>query len=163
MIATDPDASVGEAFAAAGGAGNPATASWRSATTRRSHGAPPRLGAVPLVLRRLEGERRAPGTAAFSAASVAVREDDVAEQIPCGADIEQFLERIAAFKDAGFTHLALVQVGGDYQAPSSSGRSGSCSTPRAPYEHRLVQASSAAPGAFIWSSSIWTMVGSMRV
>ena len=58
-----------------------------------------------------------PGTAAFSAASVAVREDDVAEQIPCGADIEQFLERIAAFKDAGFTHLALVQVGGDYQAP----------------------------------------------
>jgi len=62
-----------------------------------------------------------PGTAAFSAASVAVREDDVAEQIPCGADIEQFLERIAAFKDAGFTHSHSSRWAGTTRPPSSSG------------------------------------------
>jgi G6PDH family F420-dependent oxidoreductase len=57
-----------------------------------------------------------PGTAAFDAASQMVTEDDVAEQIPCGPDVDRHLKAIQRFRDAGFTHVALVQVGGDQQA-----------------------------------------------
>ena len=57
-----------------------------------------------------------PGTAGFAAASESVTEDEVAEQIPCGSDVDRHLEAIAKFADAGFTHLALVQVGGEHQA-----------------------------------------------
>jgi len=118
MIATDPDASVGEAFAAAGGAGNPRYRQLAVSYDPDVHTARRRAWEqFRWFSAGWKVNAELPGTAAFSAASVAVREDDVAEQIPCGADIEQFLERIAAFKDAGFTHLALVQVGGDYQAP----------------------------------------------
>ena len=58
-----------------------------------------------------------PGTATFAAASASVRPEDVAEQIPCGRDIRRVLDGIRTFSVAGFTHLALVQVGGDHQAP----------------------------------------------
>jgi G6PDH family F420-dependent oxidoreductase len=56
-----------------------------------------------------------PGTAAFAAASRIVTEDDVAEQIPCGPDVDRHLDGIRRFAEAGFSHLALVQVGGDQQ------------------------------------------------
>ena len=56
-----------------------------------------------------------PGTAGFAAASRMVTEDDVAGQIPCGPDVDRHLEGIRQFADAGFSHLALVQVGGDQQ------------------------------------------------
>ena len=56
-----------------------------------------------------------PGTAAFTAASQFVRPSDVAESIPCGDDVAAVLEAASAFRDAGFTHLALVQVGGEHQ------------------------------------------------
>ena len=58
-----------------------------------------------------------PGTAAFAAASQYVRPEDVAGQIPCGPDVERHLDGIRRFADAGFTHLALVQIGGMHQAP----------------------------------------------
>jgi G6PDH family F420-dependent oxidoreductase len=56
-----------------------------------------------------------PGTAAFAAASRMVTEDDVAERIPCGPDVDRHLDGIRRFAEAGFSHLALVQVGGDQQ------------------------------------------------
>jgi G6PDH family F420-dependent oxidoreductase len=56
-----------------------------------------------------------PGTAAFAAASQMVTEDDVAERIPCGPDVDRHLDGIRRFAEAGFSHLALVQVGGDQQ------------------------------------------------
>ena len=56
-----------------------------------------------------------PGTAAFAAVSQTVTEDDVAEQIPCGPDVDRHLDAIRRFSEAGFSHLALVQVGGDQQ------------------------------------------------
>src|SRR6202011_4294956 len=52
-----------------------------------------------------------PGTAAFAAATQYVTEDDVARQIPCGNDVADFVESIARFKQAGFTHVALAQIG----------------------------------------------------
>ncbi len=39
----------------------------------------------------------------------------MADQIPCGSDVDRHLEAIGKFADAGFTHLALVQVGGEHQ------------------------------------------------
>jgi G6PDH family F420-dependent oxidoreductase len=52
-----------------------------------------------------------PGTAAFEAASQFVRPEDVAESIPCGDDVEVHVKAVRKFVDAGFTHVALVQVG----------------------------------------------------
>ncbi len=57
-----------------------------------------------------------PGPASFASASQFVRPEDVAEEIPCGADVERAVEAVRPFVDAGFTHVALVQVGGDHQA-----------------------------------------------
>jgi len=56
-----------------------------------------------------------PTTQAFDSASQFVRPEDVAEQIPCGPDVEPIVEAVSAFWAAGFTDIALVQVGGDTQ------------------------------------------------
>ncbi len=58
-----------------------------------------------------------PGTAGFDAASQFARPEDVAEQIPCGDKVEKVVEALQAFADAGFTDVALVQIGGDHQDP----------------------------------------------
>jgi hypothetical protein len=44
-----------------------------------------------------------------------VRPEDVAAQIPCGPDVGRHVAGIRQFEAAGFTHVALVQVGGDTQ------------------------------------------------
>jgi G6PDH family F420-dependent oxidoreductase len=56
-----------------------------------------------------------PGTAAFAAATQFVRPHDVAAAIPCGPDVDAHVEAVRPFVDAGFTHIALVQVGGPTQ------------------------------------------------
>jgi G6PDH family F420-dependent oxidoreductase len=56
-----------------------------------------------------------PGTAAFAAASQFVTVDDVAGAIPCGPDAEPIVRAVREFADAGFTDVALVQIGGEHQ------------------------------------------------
>jgi hypothetical protein len=56
-----------------------------------------------------------PGTAAFAAATQFVRREDVAEAVPCGPDVAAHVEAVRPFVEAGFTHVALVQVGGSTQ------------------------------------------------
>jgi G6PDH family F420-dependent oxidoreductase len=56
-----------------------------------------------------------PGTAAFAAATQFVRLEDVAAAFPCGPDIGTHVEAVRPFVDAGYTHVALVQVGGQTQ------------------------------------------------
>jgi hypothetical protein len=56
-----------------------------------------------------------PLPASFDAASRAVREEDVSATMPCGPDVEQHVHGIRMFDAAGYTHVALVQVGGDIQ------------------------------------------------
>jgi G6PDH family F420-dependent oxidoreductase len=56
-----------------------------------------------------------PGPAGFAAATQFVTKDDVAENIPCGDDPGAIIAAAKPFWDAGFTHLALVQIGGDHQ------------------------------------------------
>ena len=56
-----------------------------------------------------------PTTAGFAGATQFVRPEDVAENIPCGPDLDKIVEAVSAFKDAGFTDVALVQVGDEQQ------------------------------------------------
>ena len=53
-----------------------------------------------------------PTTAGFAGATQYVRPEDVAEQIPCGPDLDAIVEKVRPFWEAGFTDVALVQVGG---------------------------------------------------
>ncbi len=57
-----------------------------------------------------------PTTEAFAAASAAVRPEDVAEGMPCGPDLDAVVEAASAYWEAGFTDLAIVQVGEERQA-----------------------------------------------
>lgn len=52
-----------------------------------------------------------PNPVNFDAATTYVREDDIAEMISCGPDPEGIVEAVRPFAEAGFTHVALVQVG----------------------------------------------------
>ena len=56
-----------------------------------------------------------PVPASFDAASATVREEDVSTKMPCGPDVERHVAGIRDFENAGFTHVALVQVGGETQ------------------------------------------------
>ncbi|MDT8912502.1 TIGR03557 family F420-dependent LLM class oxidoreductase [Amycolatopsis sp. PS_44_ISF1] len=56
-----------------------------------------------------------PGVAGFAAATQYVREEDVAAGIACGPGIEPIAEGVRKFAEAGFTDVALVQIGGDQQ------------------------------------------------
>jgi RNA polymerase sigma-70 factor (ECF subfamily) len=44
-----------------------------------------------------------------------VRPEDVGEQLPCGPDVEEHVEKIRPFVEAGFTEVALVQIGAEGQ------------------------------------------------
>lgn len=54
-------------------------------------------------------------TAAFEMASQFVRPEDITASIPCGDRVDEFVRAIKEFTGAGFTHVALCQVGGDHQ------------------------------------------------
>jgi G6PDH family F420-dependent oxidoreductase len=56
-----------------------------------------------------------PTTAGFAAASQFVRPEDVASSIPCGPDLDAIVEAVQPFWKAGFTDIALVQVGDELQ------------------------------------------------
>ena len=53
-----------------------------------------------------------PGTSGFDAATQFVRPEDVAGSIPCGDSVEAVVQAASAFWQAGFTDIALVQIGG---------------------------------------------------
>jgi G6PDH family F420-dependent oxidoreductase len=56
-----------------------------------------------------------PGPMGFAGASQFVRPDDIADSIPCGPDLGAIVKAVRAFEDAGFTDLALVQIGDESQ------------------------------------------------
>ncbi|MCW2810198.1 MAG: class F420-dependent oxidoreductase [Friedmanniella sp.] len=57
-----------------------------------------------------------PTPAGFTGASQFVRPEDVAESIPCGPDLDAIVEGVKPFWEAGFTDIALVQVGDEGQS-----------------------------------------------
>ncbi len=118
MIAVEPDAELGKAFAAAGGAGKRRVGQMpvsfdrdRGAAVTRAHEQFRWFGGGWKVNAEL------PGPAGFAAASQFVTEDDIAESIPCGDDVAAVIEAASEWTEAGFTHLAIVQIGGDAQDP----------------------------------------------
>jgi G6PDH family F420-dependent oxidoreductase len=56
-----------------------------------------------------------PGPASFDNAAQFVREEDVAEAVPCGPDVDRHVAAVRKFVDAGYTDVAVVQVGGESQ------------------------------------------------
>ena len=56
-----------------------------------------------------------PTTAGFASATEYVRSEDVAQSIVCGPDLDAIVEGVRPFWEAGFTDIALVQIGGDTQ------------------------------------------------
>ena len=57
-----------------------------------------------------------PPPAGFEGASSFVRPEDVAKQIPCGPDLDAVVQAVQPFWEAGFTDIAIVQVGDEGQA-----------------------------------------------
>ena len=57
-----------------------------------------------------------PTPAGFEGASKFVRPEDVAQQIPCGPDLDAVVEAVKPYLDAGFTDVAVVQVGDEGQS-----------------------------------------------
>jgi G6PDH family F420-dependent oxidoreductase len=118
MIAVEPKAELGEMFDAAGGAGKPRVGQValcydtdEDAAVRRAHEQFRWFGGSWKVNAEL------PGPAAFDAASKFVRPEDVAESIPCGPDVKRHVQAVQEFVDAGFTHIAVIQIGGRHQDP----------------------------------------------
>ncbi|RKS80721.1 G6PDH family F420-dependent oxidoreductase [Motilibacter peucedani] len=116
MIATEPKPELGQMFDAAGGTGKPRVGQLpvsfgtdEDAAVQRAHDQFRWFGLTWKVNAEL------PGTASFAAASQFVAPDDVASSIPCGDDVDAVVEAARAFVDAGFTGVALVQIGGDVQ------------------------------------------------
>jgi len=56
-----------------------------------------------------------PTTEAFRSASQFVRPDDVASSVPCGPDLDAVVDAVSAYGEAGFTDVALVQIGDEGQ------------------------------------------------
>jgi G6PDH family F420-dependent oxidoreductase len=56
-----------------------------------------------------------PTTAGFAGATQFVRREDVASSIPCGPDLDAIVAAVGEYWEAGFTDIALVQVGDDGQ------------------------------------------------
>jgi G6PDH family F420-dependent oxidoreductase len=118
MIAVEPDATLGSMFDEAGGHGKPRVGQLpvcfdidRQAAVERAHRLFKWFGGGWKVNAEL------PGPQAFDDASRFVRPEDVAASIPCGSDVAEFAAAVKKFTDAGFTHLALVQIGGEHQTP----------------------------------------------
>jgi G6PDH family F420-dependent oxidoreductase len=56
-----------------------------------------------------------PTPAGFAGATQFVSPQEVADNIPCGPDLDAIVEAVSAYWEAGFTDVALVQIGDDTQ------------------------------------------------
>lgn len=56
-----------------------------------------------------------PTPAGFAGATQFVRPEDVAAAIPCGPDLDAIVEAVSAYWQAGFTDVAIVQIGDEGQ------------------------------------------------
>jgi G6PDH family F420-dependent oxidoreductase len=118
MVAVEPKAELGEMFDAAGGEGKPRVGQIalsydadRETAVQRAHEQFRWFGLGWKVNADL------PNPESFEAATAFVTPGDVGEQLGCGPDVEEHVEKIRPFVDAGFTEVALVQIGGEHQQP----------------------------------------------
>ncbi|GGZ72765.1 LLM class F420-dependent oxidoreductase [Streptomyces subrutilus] len=118
VIATEPKPELLTAFDAYGGAGKPRVGQLpvcydtdRGAAVARAH------DQFRWSLGGWKVNAELPGPASFAQATEHTRPEDVAGAIPCGDDVEAFVEAVRPYAEAGFTEVALVQIGGDRQEP----------------------------------------------
>lgn len=116
VIATEPRKELLDSFDSHGGAGKPRVGQLpvchdrdRDAAVARAHDQFRWFGLGWPVNAEL------PHDIAFASASRFVTEDDVADAIPCGSDVRDFVEAVRPYAEAGFTEIALVQIGGGHQ------------------------------------------------
>ena len=116
MIAVEPKSELGEMFDAAGGAGKPRVGqmaicydSDREAAVQRAHEQFRWFGLGWKVNADL------PNPESFEAATQFVSPEQVGEALPFGPDVDEHVEKIKPFIDAGFTEIALVQIGAEQQ------------------------------------------------
>lgn len=116
MIATEPKPELGQMFDTAGGAGKPRAGQIavsydpdKDAAIKRAHEQFRWFGLGWKVNSDL------PGPSSFEAATQFVTPEQVAQQLPCGNDVSEFVEKIKPFVEAGFTEIALVQIGAEQQ------------------------------------------------
>ena len=116
MIAVEPRSELVEMFEGAGGAGKPKVGQIalsydtdRDAAIRRAHEQFRWFGLGWKVNADL------PNPESFDAATQFVTPDQVAEALGCGPDVDEHVEKIRPFVDAGFTEVALVQIGAGHQ------------------------------------------------
>jgi G6PDH family F420-dependent oxidoreductase len=118
VIATEPEPELIEAFDRSGGRGKPRVGQLpvcydpdREAAVARAHEQFRwALGGWPV-------NAELPGPSGFEGATRYVTPEDTAGAIPCGDDVDTFMEAVRSYVEAGFTEVALVQVGGDQQLP----------------------------------------------
>jgi G6PDH family F420-dependent oxidoreductase len=118
MIAVEPRPELGEMFDAAGGTGKPRVGQIavcydadRDAAVKRAHEQFRWFGLGWKVNADL------PNPEGFDAATQFVTPEQVAEQIACGPDVEEHVEKIKPMLEAGYSELALVQIGAEHQDP----------------------------------------------
>jgi G6PDH family F420-dependent oxidoreductase len=116
MIAVQPEPDLSRMFDEAGGKGKPRVGQIALAYDTDEKAAVKR---VMDQFRWFTGGWRVnaelPLPASFDVASKTVREEDVIAQMPCGPDVGRHVAGIRQFEAAGFTHIALIQVGADSQ------------------------------------------------
>ncbi|MER5727267.1 LLM class F420-dependent oxidoreductase [Streptomyces sp. NPDC002138] len=118
VIATEPEADLLRRFDAHGGAGKPRVGQLpvcydpdREAAVARAH------DQFRWALGGWKVNAELPGPASFDQAAEHTRPEDVAEAVPCGDDVDAFVDAVRPYAEAGFTEVALVQIGGDHQEP----------------------------------------------
>jgi G6PDH family F420-dependent oxidoreductase len=116
MIAVEPRSELVEMFEGAGGAGKPTVGQIalaydpdRDAAIKRAHEQFRWFGLGWKVNADL------PNPESFDAATQFVTPDQVAEALGCGPDVDEHVAKIKPFVDAGFTEVALVQIGAGHQ------------------------------------------------
>jgi G6PDH family F420-dependent oxidoreductase len=116
MVAVEPKPELGEMFDAAGGRGKPRVGQIalaydpdRDAAIERAHAQFRWFGLGWKVNADL------PNPEAFAAATQFVTPDQVADALGCGLDVQEHVSKIKPFIEAGFTEVALVQIGAEHQ------------------------------------------------
>jgi len=116
LVAVEPKAELVQMFDDAGGEGKPRVGQIalaydpdRDAAIERAHEQFRWFGLGWKVNADL------PNPDSFDSATQFVTRDDVAEQLACGPDVDEHIEKIKPYIDAGFTEIAFVQIGADQQ------------------------------------------------
>jgi G6PDH family F420-dependent oxidoreductase len=114
LIGTAPEAELLEAFDQAGGSGKPRygqlTVCWASTEAEARRTA---LEWWPTAALRGPLAQELPLPSHFEAAAEMVTENDIAAVVVCGPDPEDHVKAIDAYRDTGYTHVYVHQVGPD--------------------------------------------------